>query len=71
MLSNSRERSSTLRLKIGLQEQAKMLQSREVFPRRMIFRYVLLNHLLQPLRSMTHIQTITAAQKLINNIALM
>ena len=35
------------------------------------FRYVLLNPLLQILRSTTHLPTITVAQKLINNVALM
>ena len=34
------------------------------------FRYVLLNPLLQPLESMTHVPTITVEQKLMNHVAL-
>ena len=35
------------------------------------FRHVLFNFLLEPLRSTTHVPTITVARKLINNVALM
>ena len=35
------------------------------------FRYMLLNPLLQPLQSTTHIATITVAQKLIHYVALL
>ena len=35
------------------------------------FRYMLVNPLLQPLGSTTHVSTITVAQKLMNDVALM
>ena len=69
-MSYSRERSFSFKASDWLARAGQCALVLRIMSLKIGFRHVLLNFLLQTLRSTTHVPTITVAQKLINNVAL-